>query len=135
MRKDVLIVVNEAAVARMLEKGVRTAGFAVTLACNGEEGLWKAATMKPCAVILNARLPHASGWEICEAVNNNAATRGIPVIMLSERPDAYDRAKALMAGCAAHVTGPFDAAKCAVTAQILRRQCQAEAGEKDSMEG
>jgi DNA-binding response OmpR family regulator len=110
--RKILIVENEKRTARLLKARLQERGFTVALASNGEEGLWKAVTERPRAVILNALLPYVDGWEICEAIKYDPATGHIPVIVLASRLRVNEYAKAFLTRSDACILEPADPEEC-----------------------
>lgn len=74
-------------------------GYAVLEAVTGEEGVRIAVERCPDLVLMDAQLPGLDGWEATERLKGNAATRGIPVIMLTAHALTEDHARAELAGC------------------------------------
>jgi DNA-binding response OmpR family regulator len=58
-------------------------GYRVSTAEDGDEGLQKAAELLPDIIFLDIRLPKKDGFEVLQALRQNAATATIPVIILS----------------------------------------------------
>ena len=58
-------------------------GFDVETALDGEEGLQKAKSTKPNVIILDIMLPRMSGTEVIEKLKQDAITKDIPVIVLT----------------------------------------------------
>ncbi|MBI3006926.1 MAG: response regulator [candidate division NC10 bacterium] len=79
----VLIVEDEAEVARILEACLAEAGYRTLLARDGEEALHLAALHRPAVITLDLLLPGRDGWEVMAALKEDPATRGIPVVVLS----------------------------------------------------
>lgn len=58
-------------------------GHMVEVAENGREGLRKASELKPDIILLDMGMPDMSGLQVLEALSYDAATRDIPVIMIT----------------------------------------------------
>jgi CheY-like chemotaxis protein len=58
-------------------------GHKVDVAENGREGLKKASQLRPDIILLDMRMPDMNGLEVMDALCADAATRDIPVIMLT----------------------------------------------------
>jgi DNA-binding response OmpR family regulator len=66
--KSVLIIDDHSAVADMLERAFRRAGYRVSLARRGAAGITKAFAERHAAVVLDLRLPDISGLEVARAL-------------------------------------------------------------------
>jgi two-component system alkaline phosphatase synthesis response regulator PhoP len=78
----ILIVEDSGFYRRGLELGLKRAGFTVTSAATGEEGL-QAAQEHPDLIVLDMMLPKLNGMMVLRVLRGAPATREIPVIVLS----------------------------------------------------
>jgi DNA-binding response OmpR family regulator len=83
----VLVVEDERSIARLLERILARAGYAVLLAQTGHEALALAVERQPDVVTLDLILPGLSGEETLAALKADERTRAIPVIVISIRGD------------------------------------------------
>jgi DNA-binding response OmpR family regulator len=58
-------------------------GYSVIVATDGKDGIAAAARHKPDLILLDVIMPHMSGFEVLKALKDDAATAGIPVVMLT----------------------------------------------------
>lgn len=105
--KKVLIVEDERDVVDLLTLNLRKADYTVIAAADGAAALEKARTQAPALVILDLMLPKMSGLEVCKVLKSDAATRHIPVIMLTAKAEEVDRIVGLEFGADDYVTKPF----------------------------
>ena len=90
MTKRVLIVEDEEAV-RELEKFIlETQGYEVMEARDGLEGLAKAEFRKPDLILLDLMMPDVSGGRMYDEMMSHPATSGIPIIVVTGKPDAHE---------------------------------------------
>ena len=82
------------ALARRLERR----GFQVVLAMDGQEAVAVAHTARPDLILMDLGLPILDGWEATRQLKRDAATRHIPIIVLSAHAMTNDRELALAAG-------------------------------------
>ncbi len=101
----VLVIEDEVALARMLERILREEGFQPELALTGDSGLEAAIAGLPDAVILDLSLPSIDGLAVCRHLRARALT--MPVIMLTARDDVPARVRGLDAGADDYLTKPF----------------------------
>lgn len=81
----VLLIDDEEAIVKILGRVLQLAGFEVSSACDGEEGLAKVRAELPNAIVLDLMLPKVNGFDVCAAVKNDAATKHIPVLIYTAR--------------------------------------------------
>lgn len=85
MPKKILIIEDDKILAELIEKKLKTIGYEVAVAADGEEGLQKLREDKPDLVLLDILMPNKNGLEVMEEMNKNPATSltKIPVIVIS----------------------------------------------------
>jgi len=107
MQQKILVVDDEADVLDMLVINLRAAGFQVVAVEDGASALAKARSESPALIILDLMLPGMSGIEICKVLKGDAATRHIPIIMLTAKAEEVDKIVGLELGADDYVTKPF----------------------------
>jgi len=101
----VLVVEDEARLARALQRGLSAEGYAVDLAADGLSGLDAARHGEYDAVVLDIMLPGLSGYRVVQALRDEG--HWVPVLMLSAKDGEYDQADGLDAGADDYLTKPF----------------------------
>jgi CheY-like chemotaxis protein len=86
----VLVVEDDRFLRRACEASLRQRGLDVIAAADGEEGLRLARSEHPALVLLDLLMPKMSGLEVLRALKGDAATRGIPVLVLSNSSRQQD---------------------------------------------
>ena len=104
----VLVVEDDAALARALAITLRARGDDVEVATDGASGIDRAAHGHPDVVILDLGLPDLDGLDVLHAVRGWS---DVPVIVLSARSSSDDKVTALDAGATDYVTKPFGMAE------------------------
>jgi len=101
----VLLVEDESDLADTLLRALTEEGFAVDVASDGDEGLFKITDVSYDAAILDVMLPGMDGWDLLE----NARARGArtPVLMLTARDTIEDRVRGLNLGADDYLVKPF----------------------------
>ncbi|MDQ3955236.1 MAG: response regulator [Actinomycetota bacterium] len=90
MAKRILVVEDEEAV-RELEKFIlEQYGYEVMEARDGLEGLAKAEFRKPDLILLDLMMPDVSGGRMFEEMRKHPATAGIPIVVVTGKPDAHE---------------------------------------------
>ncbi|GAB0058879.1 Sensor histidine kinase RcsC [Candidatus Magnetaquicoccaceae bacterium FCR-1] len=85
--KKVLIIDDDAVFANILANLAREKGFATRVVASGEEGVDAVARLRPDGVILDIGLPGMDGWAVLKRLKEDAATRDIPVHVISGRDE------------------------------------------------
>ena len=106
-KPTVLVVEDEAALATMLRYNLEKQGFRVEEAIDGQEALVRLAENVPDIVLLDWMLPAMSGIEVCRQIRRRAATRDLPVIMVTARAEDGDAVRGLNTGADDYITKPF----------------------------
>jgi two-component system, OmpR family, response regulator len=100
-----LVVEDESKMAALLERGLEEEGYAVDVAPDGADAIWRATETPYDAIVLDVMLPDIDGFEVCRQLR--AAGRWSPVIMLTARDDVADRVSGLDAGADDYLPKPF----------------------------
>ena len=103
--KRILVVEDDAAMARVLYDNLVIEGFDVRHAGRGDEAVRQAADFHPDLVLLDIMLPDTTGFEVCDALRSRGAAA---LIILSARGQKSDKLKGLNLGADDYVTKPFD---------------------------
>jgi DNA-binding response OmpR family regulator len=101
----ILIVEDEASMARLLETGLTEEGHQVCLARDGEEGLAFASVSTFDAIVLDVMLPRIDGLAVARRLRD--AGNQTPVLMLTARDSMSDVVKGLDTGADDYLTKPF----------------------------
>lgn len=118
---DILVVDDDPAVRRSLERALRLRGYAVRVASGGSEALAEFALRAPDAVVLDLMLPDIGGVEVCHRLR--AAGDWTPVLILTARSSIDDRVAGLDAGADDYLVKPFALAELLARLRaMLRRQ-------------
>jgi two-component system response regulator MprA len=102
---QILVVDDEPAVRRALERALRLDKYDVELAVDGEEALDRLAERPVDAVILDVTMPGVDGLEVCRRMR--AAGDRTPVLMLTARDAIDDRVLGLDVGADDYLVKPF----------------------------
>ncbi len=100
----ILIVEDEAKIARFLELELKHEGYETETAGDGRTGLEKALKKDVDLVLLDIMLPGLSGIEVCRRIRQESQ---VPVIMLTAKDDVTDKVAGLDTGADDYMTKPF----------------------------
>ncbi len=110
-KKLILIIDDEADLAVVLAQLIAGAGFGVVVASDGVDGLEKAKSLRPDAVILDVAMPKLDGWGFCERFRSDPSFKRTPVIILTAWLSDDLTRKANAAGANGIMLKPYDEKK------------------------
>jgi two-component system, OmpR family, response regulator MtrA len=119
MDERLLLVEDDASIREVAKLGLTQAGFHVTTAPDGREGLLHFRQAPFDLVILDVMLPVLDGYEVCRQIR---AESRVPIIMLSAKSDTVDVVVGLELGADDYVTKPFEMAELAARARAAVRR-------------
>jgi len=101
----VLVVEDEADVARFLRRGLMEQAYAVDIVAEGEAALETAAVNTYDAIILDIMIPGIDGLEVCRRLRGDGSS--VPILMLTARGSVDDKITGLDAGADDYLAKPF----------------------------
>jgi CheY-like chemotaxis protein len=104
-RKKILVV-DDSETALMLQRMTLERGYDVITAKDGRAGVDLAIAERPDLILLDVVMPKMNGFEACRALRAEAATRGIPIIMVTSRGEMEQMEQAFLSGCTDYVSKP-----------------------------
>jgi two-component system phosphate regulon response regulator PhoB len=123
----ILIIEDERGLTQALEYNLSREGYEVTVSHDGAEGLRKAQTLLPDAVILDLMLPGMSGLDVCRQLRAGERTRAVPILMLTARAEETDQIVGFTLGADDYVTKPFNTKVLLQRVKALLRRADAQA--------
>lgn len=106
-QKTILIVDDTPVNLRLLANLLTGEGYATRLSPNGSLALNAIRKELPDLILLDIRMPHMDGYEVCEQLKADERTREIPIVFLSALQDEKDKVKAFELGGADYISKPF----------------------------
>ena len=106
--KRILICDDDPVILRLLQVNLELEGYDVLIAEDGEGAIELANKERPDLVILDIMMPRLDGYQTCEQLKHDEATKDIPVIFLSAKAQVSDIEKGKEYGVEEYVTKPFD---------------------------
>ncbi len=122
-----LVVEDDASIARLIEVELSEAGYDVRLAATGSEGLAALERAEPDLVVLDVRLPDLDGLSVCRTARR--AGHGMPILMLTALDRVGDRVIGLDAGADDYLSKPFAIEELLARLRALTRRT----GERDQV--
>src|SRR3954454_22848983 len=101
----ILLVEDDAKLARALAKGLRAHAYAVDVADTADAALLRAGVYEYDAVLLDVMLPGGDGFAVCRTLRSRAVET--PVLMLTARDGVDERIRGLDAGADDYLPKPF----------------------------
>ena len=106
MAKRILLVEDEPGLQLTLSDRLRSEGYDVETAGDGEEGYARAAEEDFDLVILDVMLPDKNGFDVCRDLRQ--AGHDLPILMLTARTQVADKVVGLKLGADDYLTKPFE---------------------------
>src|ERR1700730_17987749 len=117
----VLIVDDELHNRQLLEVMLTPEGLVLQTAASGDEALAMVARQLPDLVLLDIMMPGMDGYQVASHLKGSAATKNIPIIMITALDDRDARLRGLNAGAEEFLTTPVDRAALSVRVRNLLR--------------
>src|SRR6058998_2992871 len=108
MSESVLVVDDDPDVARFIEVNLRSAGYEVAVASNGEEALERALDGRPDLILLDVMMPKMDGFEVAQRLRRDPRTSSCSIIMLTAKALSSDKVLGLSSGADDYIIKPFD---------------------------
>src|SRR5260370_10622363 len=102
----ILLVEDDARIARFVAKGLREQAYAVDVSSNGDDALYQADINTYDLVVLDVLIPGRNGFEVCRQLRKSG--RRMPILMLTARDAVEDRITVLDHGADDYLTKPFE---------------------------
>ena len=116
----ILLIEDDPAIVRFLERGLAAHGHRTISADNGEDGLLMVAEEAVELVLLDVMLPRMDGRRVLERIRLRRPD--LPVLMLTARDGVHDKVEALDLGADDYLTKPFDLEELLARMRALTRR-------------
>jgi two-component system OmpR family response regulator len=116
----VLVVEDDPAMSRLLERGLTEEGYEVDVVEDGVAALVAVATVPYAAAAIDVMLPEMSGFEVCRRIREQGLL--LPVLLLTARDAIEDRVKGLDAGADDYLIKPFAFAELSARLRAMMRR-------------
>jgi DNA-binding response OmpR family regulator len=103
----VIVVEDDPRQRQLLEILLRTEGYAVTSAPDGEKGVALVHQVLPELVITDVMMPNVSGFELCRRLRADSLTEAIPIIFLTARKSSKDFDTGFQLGADDYLAKPY----------------------------
>ena len=102
----ILLVEDDAGVARFISKGLSEQSYAVDTVEDGEAALYMAGINSYDVIILDVMIPAPDGLEVCRGLRSSGST--VPILMLTARDSVDDKIRGLDSGADDYLAKPFE---------------------------
>ena len=123
MNERILIIEDDTAILKVLQRGLSYEGYMVDVATDGRTGLNLAQNHHPDLVILDWMLPGMDGLDVCRRLRLQG---GLPILMLTAKDTIQDRVQGLDAGADDYIIKPFNLDELTAHIRALLRRTQSE---------
>ena len=108
MPKQILLVEDSVTMQKVVQIAFAREDYQITTATSTDEALARIKEMegRPDVVVADAGLPGKSGYDLAAAIRAEAATKDVPVILLTSNFSPYDEARGQKSGVDAHLVKP-----------------------------
>lgn len=104
----VLLVDDNEQNLELLEAYLEELGVPIVTATDGQQALDLAAKQKPSVVLLDVMMPRMSGFQACERLKKDPATKDVPVILVTALNEVADQERGVEAGADDFLTKPVN---------------------------
>src|SRR4051812_49082591 len=103
--EKILVIEDDRAIRKALLQVFEPEGYTVTTAQDGAAGVAAFRESRPDMVILDLRMPHLNGQDVCKQIRSES--QAVPIIIVTAASDEVDRVLLLELGADDYVTKPF----------------------------
>jgi DNA-binding response OmpR family regulator len=122
----ILVIDDEPRYVRLMEANLKTEGFEVLKACDGESGVEQVVSQNPDLVILDIMMPGMDGFATCHRIREFST---VPIIVVTAKGDERDRVRGLDLGADDYIVKPFSATEMLARVRaVLRRAVRSPDG-------
>jgi len=106
--EKILVVDDSPTELNLIVAQLKSKGYQVTTAVDGEEALTRINREQPDLIVLDVILPKKNGFQICRQLKTSPDTKAIKILMLTSKDQDSDKFWGLKQGADGYMTKPFD---------------------------
>jgi diguanylate cyclase (GGDEF)-like protein len=106
--ESILVVDDDPDVSRFVEVNLRSAGYDVAVANDGQQAIERAVELRPDLVLLDVMMPKLDGFEVAQRLRRDPRTSSASIIMLTAKALSSDKVLGLSSGADDYIIKPFD---------------------------
>ncbi|MFN3742829.1 MAG: response regulator transcription factor [Anaerolineales bacterium] len=119
----ILVIEDDPAILRLLQRGLTMEGYQVDTAVDGENGLKLFQERQPDLIVLDLMLPGIDGMEVCQRIRQKSK---VPILILTAKDAIQDRVEGLDAGADDYLVKPFNLEELLARIRALLRRTEQE---------
>ncbi len=104
----ILVVDDSPTELRLLTDPLKTKGYTVITAVDGDEAIQKACTHLPRLMLLDVIMPKKNGFQVCRHLKNSPETKDIKIIIISSKSQESDKFWGMKQGADEYMVKPFE---------------------------
>lgn len=105
--ESILVVDDSPTQLNLITNALRSKGYRISTARDGEEALVKAQAEQPDLIVLDIIMPKPNGFQVCRKLRRIDSTKDIKVLFLSSKDQESDKVWGMRQGADAYLTKPF----------------------------
>jgi DNA-binding response OmpR family regulator len=105
--EHVLVIDDSPTILKVVQLVLTKAGFTVTTAADGDEGVAEAKDRRPDVILLDFVMPKMNGYQVCQALHEEEDLKDVPVILMSAKGDQVGERFVKVMGIVDYITKPF----------------------------
>lgn len=109
MSKMLLLADDSVVIQKLVGLSFANENIEIVSTDNGDDAVTMARDLRPDIVLADVVMPGLSGYEVCEAIKQDAGLAHTPVLLLTGTFEAFDEARAAAVGANGQITKPFEA--------------------------
>lgn len=132
-KRKLLLADDSVTIQKVVNLTFADEGIEVITVGDGDSALEKISEVSPDVVLADVHMPGLNGYQICEIVRENPATRNLPVVLLVGSFEPFDENEAARVGANAFLTKPFQSIRQLVTQVSDLMEMSSDAGVEDNV--
>ncbi len=104
----ILIVDDNPTNLSVLSQALKSAGFSIRIAEDGESAINLVNRKPPALILLDIQMPGMNGFEVCQKLKSDSLTQNIPIIFMTALADTQSKVKGLSLGAVDYIPKPFE---------------------------
>ena len=109
MSKMLLLADDSVVIQKLVGLSFANENIEIISTDNGDDAVMMARELRPDVILADIVMPGLSGYEVCEAIKQDAGLAHTPVLLLTGTFEAFDEARAAAVGADGQITKPFEA--------------------------
>lgn len=105
--EKILDIDDSPTVQRLIEMILSSQGYEVVLASDGEEGIAKARSERPAAILVDFVMPKMNGFQVCKTLKDDPSFKDTPIILVTSKGDKIGSKFVKTLGITEYFTKPF----------------------------